>query len=96
MPTIESRVEKNLSKLEAQLKLWAAKLDEVKAKATDAGQQAKVDSAKQLDELKARLEGARAKLDEAKAVGHEKWDTVKQGVEHAWKDLESAFSKLVH
>lgn len=96
MSTIESHIEKNVSKLEAQLKLWNAKLSEVLAKANVAGQQAKIDSRKQLDELKSKLEGAQSKLDEAKAAGSEKWDTLKQGVERTWQDLEDAFKKLIH
>ena len=96
MATTESIVDKNLSKLESQLKLWAAKFDEVVAKANVAGQQAKVDSRKQLDELKSKLQVAQSKLDEAKAAGVEKWETLKQGLERSWQELESAFKKLVH
>jgi hypothetical protein len=93
---METHIDKNLSKLEAQLKLWGAKLSEVMAKANVAGQQAKIDSRKQLDELKAKLAVAQSKLDEAKAAGSEKWETLKQGVEHTWQELEGAFKKLVH
>jgi hypothetical protein len=96
MATTESFVDKNLSKLESQLKLWAAKFDEVVAKANVAGQQAKVDSRKQLDELKSKLQVAQSKLDEAKAAGAEKWETLKQGLERSWQELEGAFKKLVH
>lgn len=96
MGTIESNVEKNMARLEAQLKLWGAKLDEVKAKASAAGQQAKAETSKQLDELKAKLEAARAKLDEAKAAGSSKWETFMSGVEQTWKDLEKTFTRLVH
>jgi multidrug efflux pump subunit AcrA (membrane-fusion protein) len=96
MSTMESHIEKNVSKLEAQLKLWNAKLGEVVAKANVAGQQAKIDSRAQVEELKAKLERAQSKLDEAKAAGSEKWDALKQGVEHIWDDLEDAFKKLVH
>jgi hypothetical protein len=96
MMTIQSAVEKNISKLEAQLQLWGAKLEEVVAKAKVAGAQAKVDSNKQLDELKAKLEVARAKLDEAKSAGGEKWENLKDGVEQVWKDIERAFNKVVH
>lgn len=96
MATIESRVDKNLSKLEAQLKLWGAKLNEVAAKANVAGKQASIDSRKQVEGLKAKLAVAQAKLDEAKAAGGEKWDALKQGVEHLWEDLETTFKKLTH
>jgi hypothetical protein len=91
MSTIESTV----GKMDAQLKLWGAKLNELLAKANVAGQQAKIDSRKQLDELKSRLEVAQAKLDEAKAAGNEKWETLKHGVERTWQDLEETFKKLI-
>jgi hypothetical protein len=91
-----STIESNVSKLEAQLKLWGAKLDEVLAKANVAGQQAKIDSRKQLDELKSKLAVAQSKLDEVKAAGNEKWETLKQGVERTWQDLEETFKKLVN
>ena len=96
MATTETQVEKNVSKLEEQLKLWTAKLNELVARAGVASQQAKIDSRRQLDELKIRLESARSKLDEAKAAGGEKWDTFRQGVEHTRQELEGAFKKLLH
>jgi len=96
MTTIESSIDKNLSKLEEQLKLWGAKLNEVMAKASVAGQEAKIESRKQLDELKSKLDGARSKLDEAKAAGSDKWESLKEGVAHTWEEVEDAFKKLVH
>jgi hypothetical protein len=93
MTTTESPIDKNLSKLEAQLQLWSTKLEEA---VTRTGQRAQVESKKQLEELRSRLGVARAKLDEAKAAGSEKWDTLKEGVEHLWEELESTFKKLIH
>jgi multidrug resistance efflux pump len=96
MGTMESMVDKNIAKMEAQLKLWGAKFSELMAKANVDGQQAKIDSRKELDELKSKLEVAQSKLDEAKADGKEKWEVLKQGVEHTWAEIESTFKKLVH
>jgi len=96
MATTGLNLEENMSKLEAQLDLWRAKLKEVAAKANVAGQQAKIDSRKHLDELESKLALARKKLDEAKASGAEKWETLKDGVEHIWQDLEGSFKKLIH
>ncbi|HUH05007.1 MAG TPA: hypothetical protein VML75_23580 [Kofleriaceae bacterium] len=96
MSTPQSQIEKTLAKLEDQLHLWRDKLDAAVANAKVTGQEAKISSRKQLDELKSKLDGARSKLDDAKAAGSEKWDAVKDGVEHAWQDLETAFKRLVH
>ncbi|KAB2903718.1 MAG: coiled coil domain-containing protein [Kofleriaceae bacterium] len=91
-----SGVSENLSKMEAQLKVWSTKLNEAVARAGDAGHQAKLDSRKQIDELKVKLDAARAKLDEAKAAGGEKWESLKGGVESTWHEIEVAFKKLLH
>ena len=96
MGTIESRVDKTLSKLEGQLGQWAAKLDELVASAEHAGEQAKRDSRERIDELKVKLAAAQARLDEAKSAGADKWETMKQGLERSWKELERTFQRLVH
>ena len=96
MATLQSHIDKNLAKMEAQLDLWGAKLKEVVAKANVAGKEAKIESQKEVDELKSSLEAARSKLAEAKAAGSEQWDSFKDGVEHLWQDLEGRFKKLIH
>lgn len=96
MGTIESSVDKTVSKLETQLTLWSAKLNELAAKVEVAGQETKIDARKRVDDMKAKLKVARAKLDEAKAAGGDKWDQFKSGVETSWKELEGAFQKLMH
>ncbi len=96
MATLQSHVDKNLAKLEAQLDLWGAKLTEVMARTNVASKEAKIEAHKELDELKSNLEAARSKLAEAKAAGSEKWDSFKDSVEHLWQDLEGRFKKLVH
>jgi hypothetical protein len=96
MGTIESSINNTMSKLEGQLELWSAQLKELVAKGDVAGQKAKIDSRKHLDELKTKLDLARSKLAEAKAAGDDKWDAFKQAIETSWKDLEGAFKGLVH
>jgi cob(I)alamin adenosyltransferase len=96
MGTTGSSVDKTVSKLQDQLTLWGAKLNELVAKVEVAGQETKIDARKHLDEMKAKLKVAQAKLDEAKAAGADKWDRFKSGVESSWKELEGAFQKLVH
>ena len=94
MGTIETNIDKTVARMEGQLARWSAHLKDLVAKGEAAGQQAKVDSRKQIDELKAKLEHARAKLAEAKAAGEDKWDAFKHSVESSWKELEGAFRQL--
>jgi DNA repair ATPase RecN len=80
--------------MEAQLKHWGAKLDELVAKAGEAGTDAKDDYRKHVEELKEKHQAAQAKLEELKAAGSEKWETLKTGVESAWHELDVAFQKM--
>ena len=86
--------EGHVGKMEAQLRQWGAKLDELVAKAEKAGAAVKIDQRKRIDDLKAKYRVAQSKLCELKAAGSEKWATLKTGVESAWKDLEAAFKKM--
>ncbi len=94
MGTIGTNIDTTVSKLEDQLKLWGAKFNELVAKADVAGKETKIDARKRLDDVKAKLADARTKLDEAKAAGGDKWEKFKSGIDHSWKELEGAFSKL--
>jgi imidazoleglycerol phosphate dehydratase HisB len=96
MTTIEASIEHVTSGLEAQLKLWGAKLGELMAKAKVAGQEVSIDSHHQLEELKVKLGAAQAKIRAAKAAGGDKWGGFKTDLEASWKDLEGAFKKLAH
>jgi len=82
--------------MESQLRQWGAKLDELVAKADAAGAEAKVDYRKRIEELKSKHQLAQSKLEELRAAGSEKLETLKVGVESAWKELEAAFRELTH
>jgi hypothetical protein len=96
MGAIESNVDRTVAKLEDQLRLWGAKLNELAAKVDVVGQETEIDARKHLDGMKAKIKVARSKLDEAKAAGGDKWDKFKSGIESSWKELEGAFQKLTH
>lgn len=93
---MRTNVDKTVSKLQDELALWGAKLDELLTKAEAAGQDAKMDARKHLEEATAKLSAARSRLDEAKITSEDKWDTFKAGLESSWKELERAFHKLTH
>ncbi len=88
--------EAHVGKMEAQLKQWGAKLDELVAKTKEVGAEAKVEYRKGIDDLKAKHQAAQAKLDELKAAGGEKWESLKAGVESVWGEVEAAFKKLTN
>lgn len=94
--TIKSTVDRNITKLEDQLVLWGAKIEELAAKMKVAGQETKIEARQHVEEAKTKLELARSKIDEAKAAGDQRWENFKDGIESSWRDLEQAFHKLVH
>ena len=81
-------------KMETRLKRWGARLDQLVAKAEEAGAEAKTDTRKHIEDLKANCQIAQSKLVELKAAGSENREIVKVGVERAWKEIEIAFRKL--
>lgn len=89
-------VDKTVSKLQNELELWGAKLNELLAKAEVASTEATIDARKHLEDAADKLATAREKLDEAKATGGDKWEEFKIGLERSWKELERAFHRLAH
>jgi predicted nucleic acid-binding Zn-ribbon protein len=95
MATLEHNVEKNIEKLEVQLKLWNTRLAELIARGKATGQEVKVESRKRIDEFKSRIDVAQTKLAEVKKAGTGHWEEFRVGIEGAWKQAEAAFKKLV-
>jgi len=86
----------HVAKMETRLTQWGAKLDALVAKAEKAGTEAKVDYRKRVRDLKAKYQVAQSRVDQLRAASSEKWDTLKDGAESAWNELEAAFKKLRH
>ncbi len=82
-----------IAKMEAQLREWGGKIDELGAKADKAEASAKIEYAKLVDSLKAKRDAARQKLGEIKAAGEDAWESLKTGVEGAWGELKSAVDR---
>jgi hypothetical protein len=91
----QSNMEEMLSRLEYQLERWGTKLDTLGvANADVAHPRAETKAGARLDDLRVRVHATWVILDAAKAVGFDKWDAVKAGVESSWRELEGAFSHL--
>jgi hypothetical protein len=80
-------------KIEALLKEWEDKIDELLAKADEATAGARSQYHEHLQTLQAKQEVARHKLHELKGESGEAWEEIKDGMEDAWADLKQAFEK---
>jgi hypothetical protein len=92
METVEWQVEE----MEAELRQWHARLDKLVAKADAAGTQPKIDYRNRLEDLREKYAAAEARLAELKAAGRNNWDSYKGGVDTAWSELATAFTRLAN
>jgi len=78
-------------KIEAQLREWTAKINELKAKAEGAKADAKIEMHKRIDPLRAKQEAAQAKFQALKQAGTEKWEQLRTGLDKAMDDLKTTW-----
>jgi hypothetical protein len=89
-------VEAHVGKMEAELKQWGERLDNLLTMADVAGTSAKIDYRSRLDDVSEKYLIAETRFAELKAAGSAKWDTYRDGVETAWSELAKAFTKLAN
>jgi len=89
-------VEAHVGKMEAELKQWGERLDNLLTMADVAGTSAKIDYRRRLEDLSEKYLIAEVKFGELKAAGSAKWDTYRDAVETAWSELERAFTKVAN
>ena len=77
-------------KIETELELAHAKLDELKAEAGNAAADARIKYAEQIDQLEHGVDAAKAKLAELSTASDDAWEHLKEGAEGAWDKLSSA------
>ena len=92
METVEAHVEK----MEAELKQWGARLDKLMTQAHATSADVKIDYRKRLDDLREKYVAAEKRFAELKAAGSGKWEIFQGGVEAAWRELATAFTKLAN
>ena len=78
-------------KIEAQLREWTARINELKAKADGAKADAKVEMYKRIDVLRAKEEVAQAKLQELMQAGADKWEEIRTSLDKAMDDLKTTW-----
>jgi hypothetical protein len=81
---------------EAELKQWGSRLDKLLAAADATGAGARIDYRERLDDLKVKYNVAETKLAELKSAGSGKWETFKDGIERAWTELATAFTRVAN
>ena len=84
----------DLGKMEAELRQWGTRLDNLLAMADLVGTAARVDYRQRLDDARKKYDAAEAKLAELKAAGRGKWEIFRGDVENAWSELATAFTRL--
>ena len=82
--------------MEAELRQWAARLDNLRAMADLFGPGTRLDYRQRLDDAREKYDAAEEKLAELKAAGRGKWEIFRGGVENAWSELATAFTRLAN
>jgi len=83
-------METAVEKLEAQLKLWGAKIHRLAAKTEKAGVQAGFEELIYIDELKALHAIAQSKFDEFRTAGDTERTRLEAELKSAWEELDAA------
>lgn len=78
-------------KAEAQLAEWQAEIDKLKAKASEADADARLEVRERIDALQEQVEEGRSRLEELAESGEDAWESFKGGVESAWESLKKGF-----
>ena len=78
-----------VDKMEARLKLWSARFEELAVRADKAGVG---DFSAHIDELKTKQAAAQAKLEELKTAGSGQWEHFRTAIWITWNELENTYS----
>jgi septation ring formation regulator EzrA len=92
MSTKDQYVEKR----QAEIDKWNAEIENLEAKITVAGAdaKAKLEHEEHLNALRQQRDKAKAKLAEIQAAGDDTWEDLKDGLEHTWTAIKDGFEKV--
>jgi uncharacterized coiled-coil DUF342 family protein len=76
--------------MENRLSQIGAKIDELQAKAQQAGADTRAKLHQQIETLKTKRDEVNQRLEEFNAAGESAWESLKAGLQNAWEDLCSA------
>ncbi len=91
---METTKEDYQKKMEAQLDVWSARLDVLKAKADKASAEAKIELQQQTDKLKELQVSAREHLTKLEGATATAWNDVKADVTDKWNQVSGAVEAL--
>jgi hypothetical protein len=86
--------DQNIVRVEQQLLEWGAKIEALAKRAEAAGEHARADYRRRIEDLKTQRAEAMVRLSEFKAAGTETWEAFRSGIEVAWRELEVALKAL--
>jgi hypothetical protein len=81
-----------IEKIEAQLREWSSRIDELKARAEAAKADGRLIYEKKIVELREKQEELRSKLQKMRTSGEGAWQDLKEGLEKARDELKRAVS----
>ena len=82
-------------KIEAQLKEWSAKIEEVKAKAEKSKAQLKIKYEKQIEDLRTKQDVVQQKLRQLRESGEDTWEGLKTGMENSLDELKGSLDRAL-
>jgi len=94
---MESQVDRQVyqQKVEAQLTKLNAQIEEYKAKVKQSQAEATVQYYDQLEELSVKRDAVQQKLENLQKASESAWQEMQQGFETAWDDLAKSFDGAV-
>jgi len=82
-----------IEKAKAKLDQWNAEIDKLKARADEAGADARIEYGKRLDEMRSHRDEAEKWLRQMRDSSDAAWSDMKVGFDRAWDQLSGAFER---
>jgi hypothetical protein len=81
-------------KMEARIREWTAKINELKAEADRATADMKIKMQLEIDDLREKTEAVQKYLEEIRAASSEKWESLRAGAEKAMDEWKKKWDGL--
>lgn len=82
--------------MEAQLQEWGTKLDQLKAKADQAGADAEAHLNQKIEELGTKRDEMAQNLENLKNSSDDAWESIRAGLQSAWQEVNKGFEEATH